>query len=124
MDWFVTRFSWPIMRFFICLGKKCLGSLPLRPPPSKSILISTHCSSLLNNTIKIISPDKIEKMDDIPSTSKASSSSSTQPQEYEQFTLSSIIQGHNDDAKCVVEHPNGELISGGRDGFLKFWENR
>lgn len=63
-------------------------------------------------------------MDDIPSTSKASSSSSTQPQEYEQFTLSSIIQGHNDDAKCVVEHPNGELISGGRDGFLKFWENR
>lgn len=56
-----------------------------------------------------------------PSTSKSSLSNADQEQL--QFSLSSIIQAHSDDVKCVIESKTGQLISGGRDGFLKIWSN-
>ena len=59
----------------------------------------------------------MDKQDDLPSTSAASIK---QPQPLPlQFALSSIIQGHNDDAKCVVETMDRTLISGGRDEEIR-----
>jgi hypothetical protein len=59
-------------------------------------------------------------IDDLPSTS----ASCRRPKDPLQYSLSSIIQGHKEDAKCVVETHNGTLISGGRDGMLKYWQNQ
>ncbi|KAL3101897.1 hypothetical protein niasHS_003306 [Heterodera schachtii] len=43
----------------------------------------------------------------------------------EKFTISAIIEAHQpNDAKCVAEMPDGNLVTGGRDGLMKIWRKR
>ncbi|KAL3106130.1 hypothetical protein niasHT_016817 [Heterodera trifolii] len=43
----------------------------------------------------------------------------------EKFTISAIIEAYQpNDAKCVAQMPDGNLVTGGRDGLMKIWRKR